>query len=97
VTVGSFMGRATATAVSVATSTKRGNRPLPWILMDLTHQVFGTWLWPFFLLGQLATATLAAGSPERPPPCLGFKTPFQAILKELGKDVQIRFAYPCCT
>ena len=23
----------------------------------------------------------------------GFKTPFQAILKELGKDVQIRFAY----
>jgi hypothetical protein len=23
---------------------------------------------------------------------LGFKTPFQAILKELGKDVQIRFA-----
>ena len=22
--------------------------------------------------------------------CLGFKTPFQAILKELGKDVQIR-------
>jgi hypothetical protein len=24
--------------------------------------------------------------------CLGFKTPFQAILKELGKDVQIRFA-----
>ena len=30
--------------------------PLPWLLMDLTHQVFGTWLWPFFLLGQLATA-----------------------------------------
>jgi hypothetical protein len=24
--------------------------------------------------------------------CLGFRTPFQAILKELGKDVQIRFA-----
>ena len=23
---------------------------------------------------------------------LGFKTPFQAILQELGKDVQIRFA-----
>jgi len=23
---------------------------------------------------------------------LGFKTPFQAILKELGKDVQIRFS-----
>jgi hypothetical protein len=28
-----------------------------------------------------------------PRKCLGFKTPFQAILKELGKDVQIRFAY----
>ena len=26
-----------------------------------------------------------------PRKCLGFKTPFQAILKELGKDVQIRF------
>jgi IS30 family transposase len=23
---------------------------------------------------------------------LGFETPFQAILKELGKDLQIRFA-----
>ena len=23
---------------------------------------------------------------------LGFKTPFQVILKELGKDVQIRFS-----
>ena len=29
-----------------------------------------------------------------PRKCLGFKTPFQAILKELGKDVQIRFSYP---
>jgi transposase, IS30 family len=27
-----------------------------------------------------------------PRKCLGLKTPFQAILKELGKDVQIRFA-----
>jgi IS30 family transposase len=27
-----------------------------------------------------------------PRKCLGFKTSFQAILKELGKDVQIRFA-----
>jgi IS30 family transposase len=27
-----------------------------------------------------------------PRKCLSFKTPFQAILKELGKDVQIRFA-----
>ena len=26
-----------------------------------------------------------------PRKCLGFKTPFQAILKELGKDVQIQF------
>jgi IS30 family transposase len=28
----------------------------------------------------------------RPRKCLGFKTPFQAILKELGNDVQIRFS-----
>jgi len=27
-----------------------------------------------------------------PRKCLGFKTPFQAILKELGKDTQIRFS-----
>ena len=27
-----------------------------------------------------------------PRKCLGFRTPFQAILKELGKDVQIRFS-----
>jgi IS30 family transposase len=27
-----------------------------------------------------------------PRKCLGFKTPFQALLKELGKDVQIRFS-----
>jgi len=27
-----------------------------------------------------------------PRKCLSFKTPFQAILKELGKDVQIRFS-----
>ncbi len=32
------------------------------------------------------TANLTPGK------CLGFKTPFQAILKEDGKDVQIRFA-----
>ena len=27
-----------------------------------------------------------------PRKCLGFLTPLQALLKELGKDVQIRFA-----
>ena len=27
-----------------------------------------------------------------PPKCLGFKTPFQALIAELGKDVQIRFS-----
>src|SRR5205807_3881553 len=31
-----------------------------------------------------------------PRKCLGFKTPFQAILKELGKDAQIRFSSTCC-
>ena len=30
--------------------------PLPWLLMDITHQIFGARLWPFFLLGQLAAA-----------------------------------------
>ena len=30
--------------------------PLPWLLMDLTHRIFGPRLWPFFLLGQLASA-----------------------------------------
>jgi hypothetical protein len=29
-----------------------------------------------------------------PRKCLGFKTPFQAILKELGKDVHVKL---CCT
>src|SRR3954454_5049376 len=29
-----------------------------------------------------------------PRKCLGFLTPLQALLKELGKDVQIRFAEP---
>ena len=37
-------------------------------------------------IDQVFTANLT------PRKCLGFKTPFQAILKELGKDVQIRFA-----
>jgi len=27
-----------------------------------------------------------------PRKCLGFRTPLQALLKELGKDVEIRFA-----
>jgi transposase, IS30 family len=27
-----------------------------------------------------------------PRKCLGFKTPFQALLAELGKDVRIRFS-----
>ena len=31
-----------------------------------------------------------------PRKCLGFKTPFQAILNELGKDVQIRFSETRC-
>jgi IS30 family transposase len=32
-----------------------------------------------------------------PRKCLGFKTPFQAIRAELGKDVQIRFSRSRCT
>ena len=27
-----------------------------------------------------------------PRKCLGFKTPFQALIAELGRDVQIRFS-----
>jgi hypothetical protein len=27
-----------------------------------------------------------------PRKCLGFKTPFQALIAELGKDIQIRFS-----
>ena len=27
-----------------------------------------------------------------PGKCLGFKTPFQALIAELGKDIQIRFS-----
>src|SRR5947199_646361 len=38
------------------------------------------------LQGIVMTANLT------PRKCLGFLTPFQAIIKELGKDVQIRFA-----
>ena len=34
-------------------------------------------------------ATLINLTPRK---CLGFKTPFQALLAELGKDVQIRFS-----
>jgi hypothetical protein len=35
--------------------------PLPWFLMDITHRIFGSQLWGFFLLGQLAaTAALWA-------------------------------------
>ncbi len=30
--------------------------PLPWLLMDITHRIFGARLWPFLLLGQLAAA-----------------------------------------
>jgi hypothetical protein len=32
-----------------------------------------------------------------PRKCLGFKTPFQAILKDLGKDVQIQYSQTRCT
>jgi hypothetical protein len=40
-----------------------------------------------------AKKCLPRGRPHMTPrKCLGFKTPFQAILAELGKDVKIRFA-----
>jgi hypothetical protein len=40
----------------------------------------------------LGAANEIAPANLTPRKCLGFKTPLQAILKELGKDVQIRFA-----
>ena len=40
--------------------------------------------------GQRRAVTITANLTPRK--CLGFTTPFQAILKELGKDVQIRFS-----
>ena len=30
--------------------------PLPWLLLDIIRRIFGSRLWPFFLLGQLAAA-----------------------------------------
>ncbi len=42
---------------------------------------------------SLSLERLAALTADLTPrKCLGFKTPFQAILKELGKDVQIQFS-----
>jgi IS30 family transposase len=39
---------------------------------------------------EIQAIVLTTNLPPRK--CLGFKTPFQAILKELGKDAQIRFS-----
>ena len=41
-------------------------------------------------VGRIQDIILTANLTPRK--CLGFKTPFQAILKELGKDVQIQFS-----
>ena len=64
--------------------------PLPWLLMDLTHQVFGTWLWPFFLLGQLATA-VAFWAPWR----LGRElfTPLEAFVAVVILDGNIEYSF----
>src|SRR3954454_17776053 len=43
------------------------------------------------MTANLTTANLTTAN-LTPRKCLGFLTPFQAIIKELGKDVQIRFA-----
>jgi hypothetical protein len=51
----------------------------------LTRGTFGSIL-------RLDRPIHAGNSSRQRRKCLGFKTPFQAILKELGKDVQIRFS-----
>src|SRR3954451_23324619 len=50
--------------------------------------------WPLFAAPRrrsLSTAQTVTAN-LTPRKCLGFLTPFQAIIKELGKDMQIRFA-----
>jgi IS30 family transposase len=48
------------------------------------------WLPRHIDIDRLSDAEITANLTPRK--CLGFKTPFQAILKELGKDAQIRFS-----
>jgi len=43
-------------------------------------------------LGDAGLQDIVLGHDLTPRKCLGFLTPLQALLKELGKDVQIRFA-----
>ena len=47
---------------------------------------YGRWLPRHLDIDRTSTTNLA------PRKCLGFKTPFQALLAEIGKDVQIRFS-----
>jgi IS30 family transposase len=43
-------------------------------------------------LGDAELQEIVLGHNLTPRKCLGFLTPLQALLAELGKDVQIRFA-----
>ncbi len=53
-----------------------------WLLRDIDLDV----------LSDQDIQDIAVTANLTPRKCLGYKTPFQAILAELGKDVQIRFA-----
>jgi IS30 family transposase len=55
----------------------------------------GRWLHRPLDIDQLSDAEIqdiVITANRTPRKCLGFKTPFQAILADLGKDVQIRFS-----
>ena len=41
---------------------------------------------------RLLTCKIVLTTNLTPRKCLGFKTPFQALIAELGKDIQIRFS-----
>ena len=43
-------------------------------------------------VGDAELQEIVLGHNLTPRKCLGFLTPLQALLKELGRDVQIRFA-----
>jgi IS30 family transposase len=43
-------------------------------------------------LGDAELQEIVMGHDPTPPKGLGLLTPFQAVLKELGRDVRIRFA-----
>jgi hypothetical protein len=54
--------------------------PLPWLLMDITHRIFGARLWPFFLLGQLAAPWRSGRRGDRARNCSRRSAPFAVVI-----------------